>query len=79
MDNDETTTETIVPEPTKPATQTLSDFISSIGSTISDLRARYRLSENGALNTVRYAMDYDLQRRTLIKQQEAPVGEASDQ
>ena len=82
MENED---KTIAPEETKAPpvkieqpTTTVEGFLYGLGSVVSNLRARYRMSENASLKLVQFGLEYDLSRRHM-RQEESVGNEASDQ
>lgn len=83
MDNDDQTTipEEVpapTPAPSGPPMTTVEGFLYGLGSTVSNLRTKYRLSENASLKLVQFGLEYDLSRRHM-RQEDTVGNEASNQ
>ena len=81
---EEYTTPQIVSAPPLPPRQqqtTVEGFIYSLGSVVSNLRTRHRLSENAAVKVTQVALEYDMNRRAYSQpeiEQEGTVGLANE-
>lgn len=57
------------PEPTKMTTHSL---IYSVGELVQQMKTNLRLSESAAVKIAQISLDYELARRSIAAQQEAP-------